>query len=140
MTIVVVDDDPDDRFMIRRALESCMRNPVQVLNDGEELIAFLLDRVRSNSGLSGRHVVILLDLNMPRKSGHEALLEIRRHPDLRAIPVIVMTTSDAEAEVLRSYELGANAHITKPSSFGGFVQAMRGLGAFWLDTVSLPCA
>ena len=140
VTIVVVDDDPDDRFMIQRALQACVQNPVHVLNDGEELMAYLNDRYAGRPQPSAPACIVLMDLNMPRKTGHEALREIRADPRLRTTPVIVLTTSDSETEIVRSYQLGANAYVTKPVSFSGFVQAMKGLNDFWLDIVRLPKA
>jgi len=106
--------------------------------DGEALLQALLGEGAGAAGM--RPDLVLLDLNMPRKDGREALAEIKRHPELRRIPVIVLTTSSAEEDVLRSYDDGANSYIRKPVTFEGLVQAMRTLGLYWFDTVALPPA
>ena len=136
-TIVIADDDADDRELILRALSRCVRNPVHTVGDGEELLHFLRGQ-QEPEALPPECCLVLLDLNMPRKNGHEALREIREDPALRAIPVIVLTTTDADHEIGRSYDLGANAYMTKPVSFEGFVKAMQGLQQFWFEIVQLP--
>ena len=113
VVILLADDDPDDRALTKRALQgSRMINSVQEVEDGEELMDYLRQRgAHEGAPLPG---LILLDLNMPRKDGREALEEIKRDPDLRRIPVVVLTTSEAEQDILQSYNLGVNAFITKP--------------------------
>jgi DNA-binding response OmpR family regulator len=94
----------------------------------------------SAPGAAPRPGLILLDLNMPRKDGREALREMKAHPELRRIPVVVLTTSRAEEDVVRSYDLGASSFITKPVSFGGLVSAMQALGRYYIEIVELPPA
>jgi len=140
ITILMADDDPDDRFLAREALsEARLANDLHFVRDGEELLEYL-------RGV-GRYVdpndcpppgLILLDLNMPRKDGREALVEIKADPALRSIPVVVLTTSEAEEDILRSYNLGANAYITKPVTFESLVSIMKALGRFWFEIVELP--
>ena len=137
-TIVVADDDPDDRELILRALGKCVRNPLHTVRDGVELLDFL--RSTGNGTPAAKCCLVLLDLNMPRMSGHEALEEIRNDAALRSLPVIILTTSEAEQEIVRSYDLGANAYVTKPVTFEGFVRAMQGLQQFWFEIVQLPQA
>jgi CheY-like chemotaxis protein len=140
ITILMADDDADDRFMTRDAFrESRLANELRFVEDGEELMDYLHRRNQySDLARSPRPGLILLDLNMPRKDGREALREIKSDPALRAIPVVVLTTSRAEEEVYRSYDLGASSFIAKPVSFEGLVEVMRGLGRYWFEIVDLP--
>lgn len=129
--IVIADDDEDDRMMIQRALEkSKLRNPIEMVGDGEELMDYLR--------MQRRPALVLLDLNMPRKGGREALREIKTDPDLRTLPVIVLTTSDLEDDIAECYDVGANAYITKPVTFDKLVRALDGLQEFWFELVRLP--
>lgn len=129
--ILIADDDEDDRLMIQRALEhSRLLNPVEMVVDGEELMDYLRER--------SRPALLLLDLNMPRKSGREALQEIKTDPDLRSLPVIVLTTSELEEDIAECYDVGANAYITKPVTFDKLVQTMNSLQEFWFELVRLP--
>ena len=139
ITILLADDDPDDRLLASEALEeSRLANELVTVEDGEELMDYLryrgkyATRERRNPGL------ILLDLNMPRKDGREALAEIKADDELRRIPVVVLTTSKAEEDILRAYDLGVNSFITKPVTFAGLVQVMQQLGRYWLEIVELP--
>ncbi len=140
ITILMADDDPDDRLMARDALEEArLANDLRFVEDGEEL----MDYLRHNGKYSDqqnfpRPGLILLDLNMPKKDGREALAEIRSDPNLRQIPVVVLTTSKAEEDIYRTYDLGVNSFITKPVSFEGLVEVMRGLGKYWFEIVKLP--
>ncbi len=140
VVILMADDDPDDRELTREALtESRLANELRFVQDGVELMDYLRHRGAYAHGASApRPGVILLDLNMPRMDGREALREIKADPDLRAIPVVVLTTSRAEEDIARSYELGANSFISKPVTFDGLVSVMRGLGQYWFDIVALP--
>jgi CheY-like chemotaxis protein len=142
VVILMADDDADDRLMTRDALqESRLVNEIRFVCDGEELMEYLLQRGRyQEPAAAPRPGVILLDLNMPRKDGREALREIKQHPDLRRIPVIVLTTSEAEEDILRTYDLGANSYITKPVTFEGLVNVLKTLGQYWFDIVELPLA
>ena len=140
IVILVADDDQDDRDMIKDAfLENRLANELRFVSDGEDLMDYLLHRgkfkIESDSPRPG---LILLDLNMPRKDGREALKEIKAHPDLRHIPVVVLTTSKAEEDIYRTYDLGVNSFITKPVTFDAFVAITRDFGRYWLEIVELP--
>ena len=140
VVILMADDDEDDRLLARDALaESRLHNDLRFVCDGVELMEYLRrEGPFADPARSPRPGVILLDLNMPRKDGREALEEIKADPDLRRIPVVVMTTSQAEEDIVRSYDLGASSFITKPVTFEGLVQVMRGLGTYWFEIVQLP--
>jgi CheY-like chemotaxis protein len=140
VTILMADDDPDDRDLARTAMEeSRLANELRFVEDGEELIDYLGRRGRyADPKDSPRPGLILLDLNMPRKDGREALREIKRDPALRQIPVVVLTTSKAEEDILRSYDLGANCFITKPVTFEGLVEVVKILDKHWFQLVELP--
>lgn len=140
ITIVMADDDEDDRMLARSAMdESRLANRIDFVENGEDLMDYLKRRGAfahlSNQELPG---LILLDLNMPRKDGREALQEIRSDADLRRIPIVVLTTSKEEEDVYRSYDLGANSYITKPVTFEGLVEVMRTLGKYWFEIVEPP--
>lgn len=140
ITILMADDDADDRLMTKDALEeSRVLNDLYFVEDGEELLDYLYQRGKyAEPNAAPRPNIILLDLNMPRKDGREALREIKADPDLRRIPVVVMTTSKAEEDIYRSYDLGANSFITKPVTFERLVEMMRALGQYWIEFVELP--
>ncbi len=140
VVILIADDDPEDCQFIRDAFhEGLLVNGLRFVEDGEELMDYLHRRGRyAGPASSARPGIILLDLNMPKKDGREALMEIKSDPALRTIPVVVLTTSKAEEDILRSYNLGANAYITKPVTFAGLVGAIEALGNFWLEVVQLP--
>ena len=140
ITILMADDDPDDRLMTGDALEEArLANDLRFVEDGEELMDYLRHCGKYSSKQdSPRPGLILLDLNMPKKDGREALAEIRADPDLRQIPIVVLTTSKAEEDVYRTYDLGVNSFITKPVSFEGLVDVMRALGKYWFEIVRLP--
>ena len=140
ITLLMADDDPDDRMLARDALqEARLANDLHFVEDGEELMDYLHRRGKyaelNNSPLPG---LILLDLNMPRKDGREALREIKTDPDLRRIPVVVLTTSKAEQDIYRTYDLGVNSFIIKPVSFESLVDIMKTLGKYWFNIVELP--
>jgi CheY-like chemotaxis protein len=138
--ILLADDDEEDRMLASGALaESRVVNDLRCVEDGEELLDYLLHRGRyADPASSPTPGLILLDLNMPRKDGREALREIKAHPELRRIPVVVLTTSKAEEDIYRTYDLGANSFITKPVSFEGLVTVMRDIGRYWIEIVELP--
>ena len=138
--ILLADDDPDDRMLTERALKKHrLANSIKMVEDGEQLMDYLHRRGRyADPGDSPRPGLILLDLNMPRKDGREALEEIKSDPSLRRIPVVVLTTSEAEQDILRSYDLGVNAFVTKPVTFDGLANAIMRLGEFWFEIVKLP--
>jgi CheY-like chemotaxis protein len=140
VTILMADDDEDDRLMTKDALEeSRLHNELRFVEDGEELMDYLrLQGEYADAEKAPRPGLILLDLNMPRKDGREALKEIKADPELRRIPIIVLTTSKAEEDILRTYDLGVNSFITKPVSFQGLVEVMKSLALYWLEIVELP--
>lgn len=139
ITILMADDDEEDCMLTRDALEeSRVTNPIYFVHDGEQLLAYL--RHEADYKDAPRPGLILLDLNMPRKSGREALTEIKSDPALREIPVIVLTTSKDEIDVLNSYKLGANSYITKPVSFRDLVTTLETLNRYWFEIVELPGA
>jgi CheY-like chemotaxis protein len=135
----MADDDDDDRMLAKDALaESRLANNLHFVEDGEELMDYLYQRGKYTQENSPRPGLILLDLNMPKKDGREALKEIKSDPDFRQIPVVVLTTSKAEEDIYRSYDLGANSFITKPVTFGSLVVVMRTIGKYWFEIVDLP--
>jgi len=140
ITIVLADDDPDDRQLTNDAFaESRLANQLHCVEDGEQLMDYLHRRGQYASmrdePLPG---LILLDLNMPRKDGREALKEIKADPGLRRIPIVVLTTSKAEEDILRSYDLGVNSYVTKPVTFKSLVELVKVLGRYWFEVVELP--
>jgi len=140
MTILMADDDPDDRFLVGEAItESQLATDFRSVEDGERLLDYLRQRGDyAAPDAAPRPALILLDLNMPRKDGHEALREIKADPELRHIPVVVLSTSAAEQDVFGSYDLGASSYVTKPSSFDDLLALMGTLSAYWKGTVRLP--
>ena len=138
--ILIAEDDADDRVLTRDAFaESRLLNEVYFVEDGEELINYLERKGKySDPQTAPRPNLILLDLNMPKKDGREALTEIKSNPDLRRIPVVVMTTSKAEEDIFRSYDSGASSYITKPVTFEGLVDVIKTLGKYWVEVVELP--
>jgi CheY-like chemotaxis protein len=140
ITILLADDDADDRMLAQDALkESRLANDLRFVENGEELLQYLRRQgpyQRPDS--SPAPGLILLDLNMPRMDGREALREIKSDPDLRHIPVVILTTSKAEEDIYRTYNLGVNSFITKPVTFDGLVAVMRTLGTYWFEIVELP--
>jgi two-component system, response regulator len=139
-TLLLADDDPDDRLLVKDALEETRWTAdLRSVEDGVELMDYLRHRGRyADPSEAPPPSLILLDLKMPRKSGHQALKEIKEDPDLRQIPVVILTTSRQEQDISRSYRLGVNSFITKPSSFGALVETMRVLERYWFEIVTLP--
>ena len=140
VTILMADDDPDDRLLARMALErQGMHGVLRTVDDGEELLEYLRrGGAYADPAASPRPHLILLDLNMPRKDGREALREIKGDPSLRLIPVVVLTTSKTEEDILRSYDLGANCFITEPVTFEGLIDVVKVLDKHWFQLVELP--
>jgi two-component system response regulator len=138
--ILMVDDDKDDQRLVEKALrEKGAANPMLFLSDGEELLDYLKRKGKfSDSEVSGKPCFILLDLNMPRMDGRKSLLFLKADPDLKKIPVVVLSTSRAEEDILRSYNLGANSFIVKPADFRGLLTLAEGLIKYWLQVVELP--
>jgi two-component system response regulator len=140
ITILMADDDPDDRQMTREAFEeSRLANDLRFVEDGAELMDYLCRRNQyTDPDTSPRPGLILLDLNMPKKDGRQALSEIKANPNLRNIRVVVMTTSKAEEDILRTYDLGASSYVTKPVTFSALVDVITTMGRYWLEIVELP--
>jgi CheY-like chemotaxis protein len=140
IVILMADDDDDDYLLTKKALkESKLLNTLCRVKDGEELLDYLKCRGDfAKEQACGRPGVILLDLNMPKKDGREALREIKSDPELKDIPVVVFTTSKAEEDIYRSYQLGVNSFITKPVTFEGLLQVIQTLGKYWFEIVELP--
>ena len=138
--ILIADDDEDDCMLAQEALaESRLAKAARIVRDGEELMDYLYNRGQyTDKKLAPRPDLILLDLNMPKKDGREALREIKADSKLRSIPIIVLTTSKAEEDIYRSYDLGANSFIIKPMTFSSLVEVMRTIGKYWFETVELP--
>ena len=138
--ILLAEDDEDDYLLTRDAFkESRLLNHLSLVKDGDELMDYLLHQGAYQKPTdSPRPVMILLDLNMPRKDGREALKEIKQHPDLRRIPVVVLTTSKAEEDVVSSYELGVNSFIRKPVDFHQFTEVIKVWKRYWFEVVELP--
>ncbi|MEE9201021.1 MAG: response regulator [Candidatus Brocadiales bacterium] len=135
--ILLVEDDHGDVELIKEALkESKMQNSLDVVEDGEEALAFL--RREGRFADAAEPDLILLDLNLPKKDGREVLAEIKEDPALRRIPVVVLTTSEAEKDILKSYDLHANCYITKPVDLDQFIKIVKSIQDFWLTIVKLP--
>jgi CheY-like chemotaxis protein len=135
--ILLVEDDPGDVLITREAFaDNKVRNQLSVVSDGEAAMAFL--RREEGYADAPRPDLVLLDLNLPRKAGHEVLAEIKSDVDLQRIPVVVLTTSDAEEDILRSYDLHANAYVTKPVDFDCFLNVVRQIDEFFVTVVKLP--
>jgi Response regulator containing a CheY-like receiver domain and an HTH DNA-binding domain len=140
IVILMADDDPADIRLTQKALEECrLKNGFRHVSDGQELVDYLKRRGRfADPESSPRPGLILLDLNMPGKDGRAALSEIKADPDLKRIPVVILTTSKADEDIARSYDLGANSFISKPVTFDGLVEAIRTLDTYWFQLVALP--
>jgi CheY-like chemotaxis protein len=140
ITILIAEDDPEDRLLVEEAfVESRLANDLRFVEDGEQLMEYLYRRGRyAEAACSPRPGIILLDLNMPKKDGREALKEIKSDPALRQIPIVVLTTSKEEEDIFRSYDLGVNSFITKPVTFAAMVELLQTLGKYWFEIVELP--
>jgi CheY-like chemotaxis protein len=134
--VLLVEDDPGDVLMTREAFEEYLHNRLDVVSDGSEALAYL--RREGEYADAPRPDLILLDLNLPRRDGREVLAEVKADVNLRTIPVIVLTTSQADEDVLKSYQLHANAYVTKPVDFDGFIEAIRQIDHFFVSVVQLP--
>jgi CheY-like chemotaxis protein len=141
ITILICDDDEDDRILTQQALEQAhVSNSLRFVEDGEQLLDYLYQRgeFAGETGKAPRPGLILLDLNMPKMGGREALKLIKGDPTLRDIPIVVLSTSRLDQDIVRSYQLGVNSFISKPVTFSGLVAAMNVLGRYWLEIVELP--
>jgi len=140
ITILMADDDPDDRQLTKEAFEEChLANDLRFVQDGVELMDYLLRRGKftdpSTSPFPG---LLLLDLNMPRMDGREALQQIKSNPQLRHLRVVVLTTSKSEEDIYKSYDMSASSYITKPVTFASLVDVIKTMGKYWLEIVELP--
>jgi CheY-like chemotaxis protein len=137
--ILMADDDPDDLLMAAKALtENHVANPLRTVGDGEELLEYLYQRGKYTPENAPRPCFILLDLNMPRMDGREVLKLIKADENLKQIPVVILTTSKAEEDIFKTYNLGANSYITKPVTFEGLVKIIGTLRYYWFEIVNLP--
>jgi CheY-like chemotaxis protein len=140
LVILLADDDEEDRMLACDALaESRVSTHINCVTDGEELMDYLKRRgTYAPPAEAPRPAIILLDLNMPKKDGREALKEIKSDPELRQIPIVVLTTSKADEDIIRSYDTGASSFISKPVTFVGLVELMQELRQYWFEIVDLP--
>lgn len=140
IVILMADDDEDDIMLTEKALrQGKLLNELYCVRDGEELLDYLFHQgAYTDAAEAPRPGIILLDLNMPKKDGREALKEIKANPDVNDIPVVVFTTSKAEEDIYRSYKLGVNSFITKPVTFDRLIEVMQMIGKYWFEIVTLP--
>ena len=140
ISLLIAEDDEDDRMLTRKAFENNnLINRIVFVGNGEELMDYLYRRgIYADRSLYPWPDLILLDLNMPRKNGREALKEIKEDAELRRIPVIILTTSKEQEDIVRSYDLGVNSYITKPVTFEGLVRVLQEMSNYWFDIVQLP--
>jgi two-component system, chemotaxis family, response regulator Rcp1 len=137
--ILLVEDNPGDVRLTREALkEAKVRNSLSVVGDGVEAMAFL--HREGGYATAPRPDIVLLDLNLPRKDGREVLAEVKADPDLRRVPIVILTTSKAEEDILKTYDLHANCFVTKPVDFDQFIRVIQSIEGFWLTIVQLPGA
>ena len=140
IVILIADDDAEDRMLVKDALdEGRLKNDIHFVENGEELVDYLHNRGRfADKEKFPTPGLILLDLNMPKKDGREALKDIKSDPHLRLIPIVVLTTSKAEEDILRTYDMGVSSFITKPVTFTALVDVMKTLTKYWFEIVELP--
>jgi CheY-like chemotaxis protein len=140
IVILIADDDPEDRMLVKEALEeSRLTNKIEFVENGEELVDYLQNKGKyADKEKCPTPGLILLDLNMPKKDGREALKEIKADPHLRVIPIVVLTTSKAEEDILKTYDLGVSSFITKPVTFSALVEVMKTVSKYWFEVVELP--
>lgn len=139
INILIADDDSDDRLLTKEAFEeNRLKNPLYFVEDGEQLMDFLNHKNGYNTQNAPRPGLILLDLNMPKLDGREALARIKSDPKLKSIPVIILTTSKTEEDIVKSYNLGVNSFITKPVSFNNLVEVTARINNYWFELVKLP--
>lgn len=137
--ILMADDDADDRYFAKEAFEeNKLANQLNFVEDGEELVKYLLHQDNYTPENAPKPDIILLDINMPKKSGIQALREIKQHENLKNIPIIMLTTSNSDEDICNCYELGANSYITKPVTFDGLVDVLKSLSNYWFKIVVLP--
>jgi len=139
ISILMADDDEDDRFLLKKGFDAAkLNNPLKFVVDGQDLLDYLKHEGNythlTDADLPG---IILLDLNMPKKDGREALKEIKADPKLRRIPIVILTTSKAEEDIVRTYDLGAASYIAKPVTFPALMETVQAIGKYWFDIVEL---
>lgn len=135
--ILIAEDDADDRFLLKTAFEeNGFTDTLYFVENGVEVLEYLHKQINSNTSSYPRF--ILLDLNMPKKDGREVLKELKQHPSLKKIPVVIFSTTNNEQEMKRCYELGANSYITKPNSFDSLLKTVAALRSYWMQTSSIP--
>ena len=138
ISILIAEDDADDRFLLQAAFtENGFNDKLLFVENGVELVDYLIKLAQSGNNVKMPRF-ILLDLNMPKKDGREVLREVKQHPDLKKIPVIIFSTTNNEQEMRRCYELGANSYITKPNSFENLIKTVAALRSYWIHTTSIP--
>ena len=139
-TILLIEDDPGDQALTRRAFEeSHVKSDLRIVEDGEEALDYLLQQnAYADKTSAPRPDLVLLDLNLPKLDGKQVLERMRAHADLRRIPVVALTTSKQEEDILRTYDLGVNSYITKPVDIADFISALQDLGNYWFRLVALP--
>ncbi|WP_234735198.1 response regulator [Tellurirhabdus bombi] len=136
-SILIADDDADDRLLLEKAFQKAqLESKLYFVEDGEELLEYLYQKPPFED--APRPSLIILDLNMPRKNGVQALREIKENEQLRQIPIVVLTTSTAEEDILRTYDLGVSSYISKPFDFSTLLEITKTIKKYWIDTVSLP--
>lgn len=139
MLILIADDDADDRMFMEQALrQTGFSHTIRFVEDGEELLDYLYQHKAYTPKTAPRPTLLILDLNMPRVDGFQALKAIKSNPDFRRIPVVIMSTSTADEDMLRSYDLGVNSFVIKPFNFNRLVEVISTLKTYWLETVKLP--
>lgn len=139
IVILMAEDDLDDQLLTKEALEeSRVLNELHIVNDGVELLEYLRQEGDYAEQPAPRPSLILLDLNMPRKDGRETLAELKQDPELSGIPVVILTTSKLEEDMIKGYQLGAASYLKKPVTFQGLVEMMQALGRYWVEIVELP--
>lgn len=137
--VLLVEDDPGDQELTRRALQDdVIKTDLRIVCDGEEAMDYLLQQGAYTLHTAPRADLVLLDLNMPKMDGRQVLMKMREHPVLRRIPVVVLTTSRQEEDIVRSYDLGCSSFITKPVKMEAFIQATKEIGHYWFELVTLP--
>lgn len=139
IVILIADDDADDRMFLEQALRQAgFTHHICFVEDGEELLDYLYQRKTYSPATAPRPTLLILDLNMPRVNGFQALKAIKDNPDFRRLPVVVMSTSTAEEDIMRSYNLGVNSFVIKPFNYNRLVEVIGALKTYWLETVKLP--
>jgi CheY-like chemotaxis protein len=140
IVILIADDDEEDRMLVKEALEeNKLMNILQFVENGEDLMNYLHNKDKyQDKNKYPRPGLILLDLNMPKKDGREALKEIKEDKELKMIPIVILTTSKAEEDIFKTYDLGVSSFITKPVTFSSLVEIMKTLSKYWFEIVELP--